>query len=457
MELMEICCATETYIYIIAYTSMMGYILYYFAKPFILKKDKAFIVGAAYVFTMCLVEVVPVMLSNFVAYSIGILSAFFVMCCIDCRNYRQKMYISITFFSLRWLAAYFADTITVKLYDQMVITPYLAGHLVRQLVATIGTDILKLAIIFSVLKFSIGRILKAYTSKRQNMTTKELLMLAVPSVTGMTGYGIMQYYQAYIEISVQEAVSGIYYVLALLHYGISIVTIVVVAVLFQNIKEKQEDKLQNEMISAQIDNMKRHIGQVENLYQDMRGMKHDMTNHILTLERLYTANESGQAKEYARELTTALTNVAVGEIKSGNPITDTILQEWKTEAEKRKIFLESEFHFPTNSNINVFDISVILNNALQNAVENTVGGEAAHISVLSYCRNNAYMIEISNSFAGNLQWDTECGLPITSKGETDSHGYGLSNIRKVAQKYFGDMDIVLQDEKFLLSVMLMMN
>ena len=240
MELMEICCATETYIYIIAYTSMMGYILYYFAKPFILKKDKAFIVGAAYVFTMCLVEVVPVMLSNFVAYSIGILSAFFVMCCIDCRNYRQKMYIVITFFSLRWLAAYFADTITVNLYDQMVITPYLAGHLVRQLVATIGTDILKLAIIFSVLKFSIGRILKAYTSKRQNMTTKELLMLAVPSVTGMTGYGIMQYYQAYIEISVQEAVSGIYYVLALLHYGISIVTIVVVAVLFQNIKEKYE-------------------------------------------------------------------------------------------------------------------------------------------------------------------------------------------------------------------------
>ena len=457
MELMEICCATETYIYIIAYTSMTGYILYYFAKPFMIKKDKTFCVGASYIFTMCILDVVPVMLSNFVAYSTGILLAFLVMCWIDRRNYRQKIYIVITFFSLRWLSAYLASTITANLYGKMVMTPYLAGRPVQQLVATVGTDILKLAIMFSVLRFSVGRIIKAYTYKRENMTTKELLMLIVPSVTGMTGYEIMQYYQTYIETSVQETVSGIYYVLALLHYGISIVTIVVVAVLFHNIKENQEGKLQNEMISAQIDNMKRHIGQVENLYQDIRGMKHDMANHILTLERLYAANEAEQAQEYARELTTALVNMAAGEIKSGNPITDTILQEWKTEAEKRNICLESEFHFPADSNINVFDLSVILNNALQNAVENTVGGEAAHIDVLSYCRNNAYMIEISNSFTGSLQWDTECGLPITSKGETESHGYGLSNIRKVAQKYFGDMDIVLQDEKFLLSVMLIMN
>ena len=65
------------------------------------------------------------------------------------------------------------------------------------------------------------------------------------------------------------------------------------------------------------------------------------------------------------------------------------------------------------------------------------------------------MIEISNSFTGTLQWDAECGLPLTSKSNTDGHGYGLNNIRKVANKYFGDIDIVLKDEKFLLSVMLM--
>ena len=185
-------------------------------------------------------------------------------------------------------------------------------------------------------------------------------------------------------------------------------------------------------------------------------MKHDMTNHILTLERLYAGSEKEQAQEYAKELKAVLSNFAVENIKSGNPITDMILQEWKTEAEKRNIRFESDFHFPTDSDINAFDISVILNNALQNAVENTEGGENTHISVKSYRRNNAYMIEISNRFVGTLQWDAECGLPIPSKSNTDGHGYGLNNVRKVANKYFGDIDIVLKDKKFLLSIMMMM-
>ncbi len=105
---------------------------------------------------------------------------------------------------------------------------------------------------------------------------------------------------------------------------------------------------------------------------------------------------------------------------------------------------------------NVFDISVILNNALQNALENAEKSEKPYISILSYRRNNAYMIEISNSFTGDLQWDTEKELPITSKRKLDGHGYGLANIRKMARKYSGDIDVVQMDGEFCLSIMLML-
>ena len=72
------------------------------------------------------------------------------------------------------------------------------------------------------------------------------------------------------------------------------------------------------------------------------------------------------------------------------------------------------------------------------------------------------MIEISNRFIGNLQWDEERGLPVTSKekmgghGYGKAHGYGLSNIRMVARKYSGDIAIDLKDDEFHLSIMLMM-
>lgn len=124
--------------------------------------------------------------------------------------------------------------------------------------------------------------------------------------------------------------------------------------------------------------------------------------------------------------------------------------------EKRKIRFQSDFYYPTGKNINVFDVSVILNNALQNAMENAGRSEAPYISVLSYHSNNAYMIEISNSFRGSLKWDEERELPVTSKEKTEGHGYGLSNIRMVARKYSGDIAIDLKDNEFRLSVMLMM-
>lgn len=277
-------------------------------------------------------------------------------------------------------------------------------------------------------------------------------MLMAPSITGVTGYGIMIYFVRIADW--MDVFPGLYCGVAFLHFGISIITIVVVIVLFQNIKAGQEEKLQSELLAAQIENTERHIKQVESLYRNIQSMKHDMANHIFTLERLYEGNNVEEAIDYGKELKSALSLVS-GEIKSGNPVTDVILLELKNEAEKRNIRFQSDFYYPTGTNINAFDVSVILNNALQNAMENVGKSEAPHISVHSCHRNKAYMIEISNSFTGELQWDEERGLPVTSK-KTDGHGYGLSNIRMVAKKYFGDMVINLKDDEFCLSVMLMM-
>ena len=219
--------------------------------------------------------------------------------------------------------------------------------------------------------------------------------------------------------------------------------------------------MQNELLDAQIDSVRRHIEQVENMYRDIRSVRHDMANHLFTLEKLYEENEIEEARAYSTQLKEMLTEMA-GEIKSGNPVTDVILQEVKEEAEKRGISFRSEFYYPADSKVNAFDISVILHNALQNALENVESGENTHISIRSYQKKNAYIIEISNSYSGTLQWNAQSGLPLTVKEKTDgqgygqSHGYGLSNIRRIARKYCGDIDITQADGEFRLNVMLML-
>lgn len=472
MEHMEICWALVSHAHIAVQMIVMGYVLYRFAGPFMLNRRGAVCTGAAYCATMLILHVIPLQVSNFTAYGIGILSALLVMYGMDRRNFRQKIFIAVTFFSLRWLSVYMTGILTEILYRKVIDTAYMAEHPYIQLAAYIAVELMYVAAEAAVAGTGARVIVKAYVYKSENMSVKELLMLIVPSVTGMIEYGIQQYYQTYFQISAHGAVSGVYYILKFLHSAVSIITIVVVTVLFQNIKARQEEKLQNELLSAQIDSTEKHIAQVESLYQDIRGIRHDMVNHILTMERLYAGGRKEEARAYGEELKNALAETT-GEIRSGNPVTDVILQEWKAEAEKKNICFCSDFYYPQGSRINAFDISVVLNNALQNAMENAGGTEAPYIFVHSYHRDNAYMIEIRNSFAGELRWNAESELPVTSRGDAAEngqaheynqshgyeqvHGYGLKNIRRVARKYLGDLAIDVKNTEFCLSVMLMMD
>ena len=429
----------------------LGYCFYRFARPFMENAAGAFWSGGAYVLTMLLLYLMPV--GYFFAYGMGSLAAFGAMCWAERKNYRQKAFLSLTFFTLHWLAITATDILYDNIYNFAGRTDFMVAHPELWYVLFLGMCVIYRGMEFALLAFEIWCILKAYVYKQADMTGKELLMMAVPSVMGWAGVVIMRYYRVFYIIQTGE-ISGSYEILSLLYYIVSAAAVIVVITLYQNIKVKQEENLRSELLAAQIDSIRQHIGQVESLYQDIRSMKHDMANHIFTLERLYAGNKTKEAGAYSGELKAALSQAAGG-IKSGNPVTDVILQEMKNAAEKKGIHFQLEFYYPEDSCINAFDISVILNNALQNALENTPPRETSRISVSSYRQNNAYMIEIRNSFSGNLQWDRQSGLPVTSRKKADGHGYGLANIRRVAEKYFGDIDIALEDGEFRLSVMLM--
>lgn len=299
---------------------------------------------------------------------------------------------------------------------------------------------------------------RIYSYKHARMAKSELLMLAIPSLTGVVGYLTMQYYRIFY-MGEMGRTSDTYDILAVLYYVVTVITIVVVIMLYQSIKAKQEERLQKELLAAQLGSIRQHTTQMEKLYQNIRSIRHDMTNHILTLENLYAGNQIEEARAYGTDLKAALAE-ATGEIKSGNPVTDVILQEFKNKAERQNIHFETEFYFPEGSALDVFDVSVILNNALQNAVEHAGESKEPYIFVRSYRRNNAYMIEIRSSFAGSLRLNEESGLPETAKTEQDdygqAHGYGLSNIRRVARKYSGDIDITAWEGEFRLDVLMML-
>ena len=448
-----------------------SYCFYRFTASFMKDKKGALYSGAAYLFTLLILHLLPAFLPDF-PFTRGIirdyffrgaaaaLAGFLVMCRVEKRDYEHKVFLVVTYSSLVFLT----DTMTEVSYDNLYhyaeMTKYMRSHPVWDIwfVLFVAVSVFYHLIHFIFMIIALRCIVKAYAGQSMEMSKKELLMLTVPSLACTAGQMIILNYRYsywYLSQNDSSVKWNTYDALIFLYCAVSFITIAVVIVLYRNIRTGQEEKMQSELLGVQIDSVRRHIEQVENMYRDIRGVRHDMANHLFTLEKLYEENEIEEARAYSAQIKETLTEMA-GDIRSGNPVTDVILQEVKGEAEKRGISFRSEFYYPVDSNINVFDMSVILNNALQNAIENTEKEKVKQISIESYRRKNAYIMEICNSFTGSLQWDAESGLPVTAKEKAEGHGYGLSNIRRMAGKYAGDIDIALKDGEFCLCIMLML-
>lgn len=453
MSLVEKCWMVTSKISVIALLMITGIYFGKFVCPYIKKKKGAVAVSIVYITIMLVLYMIPPQIDNFSAYLIGVIAAFLAMYIEDRRNIYQKIFLAITFFSIRWLTVAMAARLDDLVTKALVFRNMSAEKVWLQYGLYVGTRVLDIVLCIAFIAVAIGLINKAYIYKKDEMSVKEMVMLIIPSLVGVTGYGILQYYLMIYERDTGKNLIdtyGFYGALSFLHYLISIVAILVVIVMFQNWKEMQEEQRGQELVLNQISDMKKHIEKVEKLYRDIRSMRHDMGNHIQTLEHLVAHNNMDDATEYLEHLKNEWDEVSP-EIKTGSPVIDVILMEKLREAKERQIRFLSDFHYPHNTKLNAFDLSVIMNNALNNCMEN-VSGDDPYISISSFRKNSIFMITIKNSFGGQLNFG-DSDLPETTKSGRE-HGIGLNNIRRVARMYMGDISLEQGNEEVILSIMM---
>lgn len=453
MSLVEKCWMVTSKISVIALLMITGIYFGKFVCPYIKKKKGAVAVSIVYITIMLVLYMIPPQIDNFSAYLIGVIAVFLAMYVEDRRNIYQKIFLAITFFSIRWLTVAMAARLDDLVTKALVFRNMSAEKVWLQYGLYVGTRVLDIVLCIAFIAVAIGLINKAYIYKKDEMSVKEMVMLIIPSLVGVTGYGILQYYLMIYERDTGKNLIdtyGFYGALSFLHYLISIVAILVVIVMFQNWKEMQEEQRGQELVLNQISDMKKHIEEVEKLYRDIRSMRHDMGNHIQTLEHLVAHNNMDDATEYLEHLKNEWDEVSP-EIKTGSPVIDVILMEKLREAKERQIRFLSDFHYPHNTKLNAFDLSVIMNNALNNCMEN-VSGDDPYISISSFRKNSIFMITIKNSFGGQLNFG-DSDLPETTKSGRE-HGIGLNNIRRVARMYMGDISLEQGNEEVILSIMM---
>ncbi|MBQ3543838.1 MAG: GHKL domain-containing protein [Lachnospiraceae bacterium] len=431
-----------------------GWLVYRFVKPFM--NQKTLYVGLSYSVVMLVFYCVPQEITY--PYLSGIFVAYIMMCLLERRNIKQKIFLATSIYLLRWVVYGVALVLRNIMFDLFINTSYMYKEPVKQLIAYIIVELLYYSVAITIMCLVIKLIHKVYIDKKEDISGKELLLLFATLLTVMMGYFSFNFFSnVYVEDTGNYVwvLHPEYLLLRVIYQIVSFAAIFIEIVIYQKIKEKQREENVNILIEEQIENTKQHISEVEKLYEDIRALKHDMGNHISVLENLFLKNENDECEKYLAELKITYC-VSVEGIKTGNPITDVILTQKQKEAEEKGIDFECKFVYPVDTSINAFDVSVILNNAIENAFEGVKECKNPYVFISAYRKKNAYMLEVVNCIKKRIEIDAETGLPETTKIDKSSHGFGLVNIRKVAQKYYGDIDISQDENKFTLTVMLMM-
>lgn len=434
--------------------SVEGLLFCRFVKPFMKENKYVYGIWFPYFITMAVLYFIPMEVRY--PYIAGL---FVFACCmyiVDRRNIEQKLFLVIILFHLQWISGMslaFRDV----LFHLFINAPYMAGRQLLQLCTYGVVECLYYLLSNIILYVLICIIHKVYVFKKENLTKKEFVLLFIPFISLFLGRVLFGVFSDFYEHDLGNYVWNMHEEFKSLQYlyqFISIPVIIIVTAVYQSIKENQQKEKEMFILEEQMENIKRHIGEVEKLYSDIRGLKHDMANHVMVLEALFMKDERQELEQYFLQLKEKLKETAKV-VRSGNPVTDIILTEKQKEAAEKGIEFQCDFYYTDAMKMDVFDVSIILNNALANAVCASEGCESPYIHIRSYCKKNAFIIEVKNRFAGELSWNEESGLPQTSKEDTKNHGYGLSNIRRVAQKYYGDIEIIQENGEFCLSILLM--
>lgn len=327
-------------------------------------------------------------------------------------------------------------------------------HMIISFLNNTLNDLSRLALLFILLK----TICKLLDLKEKSLNLYHSLFLLIPCLA-IYSLTIIFYLVQTIKIDEKKyylthIFPNIYYILPFVSCSL-LISILITAYTFQKMLEGDEANKQRMLMEQQFNLQLKHSKNIEGLYNGIRSIKHDMNNHLACLRNLSNANDIEAIRNYLNTISKTINKIDF-EIKTGNPISDAIINEKYNIAKIEGIQFICDFIIPKETSIDPIDLCVILSNSLDNSIEACMKISDYNIPkiicIKSYFKELYLIIEISNSTTNKLQY-VENKI-ITTKSDATNHGIGFSNIKAAVEKYNGAIDILEEKNKFILNIML---
>lgn len=193
-----------------------------------------------------------------------------------------------------------------------------------------------------------------------------------------------------------------------------------------NIIDKRIERFQSELTEKQV-------REIQNMYKQVRGWRHDYRNHIQNMKILLDKRDHDKLDSYLSELAEDLNTVDTV-IKTGNVMADAILNSKLQSAEKLNVSLNVKVNIPENIPLSDVELCAVMGNLLDNAIEacSSLTESERFMRIYIGQLKGQFYLSVQNS-AGVVK--KQGGEYLSTK--SGEHGYGLFRIDRVTKKYGG--------------------
>lgn len=250
-----------------------------------------------------------------------------------------------------------------------------------------------------------------------------IAMLGIFAVVSMEG------------MKVSEITTDIFYMWMIIAVVILSGVIAIVMLDVNSAYEKEKELVQ--LKSDQAKMLEQEYTSLNNTYAVNAKLFHDLHNHIGTLRYLLDNEKYEAAVEYLDELHAPVKEMT-DKKWTGDDTIDYLINSKFVRADEYDIKLDVHVEFPKHTNIKGADLSAIIGNLLDNAIEaaRQVKEENNRFVNLTIRRiNQMLVIKVENSFATELE--LKDGELQTTKTDGGLHGWGIKSAKAAAEKYDG--------------------
>lgn len=335
--------------------------------------------------------------------------------------YKQKTSFSIFYSVLTACLVILTEFIVLNILN------FINGETMRDFIENTYTYILLIvfskSLLFVLLKTVSAIINKSQSNERMNFTffifPLSLLLILVDFVI------ICSYFTLSNNILLVLACSSMFLILA----------VIATCILQQNQSKKEQEILELKALQQEQEINNTYFELLEHQNNELQLFVHDTKKHYRALYDL--SDKPEKLKKYIEGIVSDLEKTnQIG--KTSNKLLDLILSKYDYVCEKNNITFEKNIH---NSDVSFMadnDLTSILNNMLDNAIESAAKSNIKVITISINKLGNMLVFDVTNS--SDTPPLVKNGKLVSTKKSVGLHGYGFKSICRTSKKYNGDVE-----------------